>query len=88
MCGTAGSVHGHIRAENYDSRARRALRQLAPWLRRDRALRENFFRRVRIFQYAGAAISQLVPKSFDELALDRPMSAKLPLGRNDESSTR
>jgi hypothetical protein len=54
MYGTAGSVHGHIRAENYDSRARRALRQLAPWLRRDRVLRENFFRRVRTFQNAGA----------------------------------
>jgi hypothetical protein len=81
MYGTAGSVHGHIRAENYDSRARRALRQLAPWLRRDRALRENFFRRVRIFQYAGATISQLVRKSFDELALDRPIERETAAGK-------
>jgi N-glycosylase/DNA lyase len=80
MYGTTGSVHGHIRAENYDSRAGRALLQLAPWLRRDRALRENFFS-VRIFQYAGATISQLVRKSFDELALDRPIERETAAGK-------
>jgi len=32
--------------------------ELIPWLRRDRALRENFFSRVRVLQYSGASIAQ------------------------------
>jgi feruloyl-CoA synthase len=42
--------------------------ELIPWLRRDRALRENFFSRVRILQYSGASIAQHVCDAFDELA--------------------
>jgi feruloyl-CoA synthase len=48
----------------------KSYEELVPWLRRDRALRENFFSRVRLFQYAGASISQRVCNAFDELALD------------------
>jgi feruloyl-CoA synthase len=44
--------------------------ELAPWLRRDRALRKNFFSRVRILQYSGASLAQHVRDAFDELALD------------------
>ena len=44
--------------------------ELVPWLRRDRALRENFFSRVRVLQYAGASIAQHICDAFDELALD------------------
>ena len=42
--------------------------ELLPWLRRDRALRENFFSRVRFMQYSGASIAQHVCDAFDELA--------------------
>ncbi len=42
--------------------------ELIPWLRRDRALRENFFSRVRVLQYSGASIAQHVCDAFDELA--------------------
>jgi hypothetical protein len=42
--------------------------ELIPWLRRDRALRENFFSRVRILQYSGASLAQHVCDAFDELA--------------------
>jgi feruloyl-CoA synthase len=44
--------------------------ELLPWLRRDRALRVNFFSRVRVLQYAGASIAQHICDAFDELALD------------------
>jgi feruloyl-CoA synthase len=44
--------------------------ELIPWLRRDRALRENFFSRVQILQYSGASIAQRVCDAFDELARD------------------
>jgi feruloyl-CoA synthase len=43
--------------------------ELLPWLRRDRALRGNFFSRVRVLQYAGASIAQHICDAFDELAL-------------------
>jgi feruloyl-CoA synthase len=42
--------------------------ELVPWLHRDRALRENFFSRVRVLQYSGASIAQHVCDAFDELA--------------------
>ncbi len=48
----------------------KSYEELVPWLRHDRALRENFFSRIRFFQYAGASISQRVCDAFDELALD------------------
>jgi feruloyl-CoA synthase len=44
--------------------------ELVPWLRRDRALRENFFSRVRVLQYGGASIAQHICDAFDELALE------------------
>src|SRR5712672_3088405 len=44
--------------------------ELLPWLRRDRALRVNFFSRVRVLQYSGASIAQHVCDAFDELALE------------------
>jgi feruloyl-CoA synthase len=44
--------------------------ELVPWLRRDRALRENFFSRVRALQYAGASIAQHICDAFDGLALE------------------
>src|SRR5262249_12437492 len=44
--------------------------ELLPWLRRDRALRANFFSRVRVLQYTGASIAQHICDSFDELALE------------------
>jgi feruloyl-CoA synthase len=44
--------------------------ELVPWLRGDRALRENFFSRVRILQYSGASIAQHVCDAYDELALE------------------
>ena len=44
--------------------------ELLPWLRRDRALRVNFFSRVRVLQYAGASIAQHICDAFDELALE------------------
>ena len=42
--------------------------ELIPWLRRDRALRANFFSRVRVLQYFCASITQNVCDAFDELA--------------------
>src|SRR5258707_2022260 len=44
--------------------------ELVPWLRRDRALRESFFSRVRVLQYGGASIAQHICDAFDELALE------------------
>jgi feruloyl-CoA synthase len=44
--------------------------ELVPWLRRDRALRESFFSRVRMLQYAGASIAQNVCDAIDELAME------------------
>jgi feruloyl-CoA synthase len=44
--------------------------ELVPWLRRDRALRESFFRRVRMLQYAGASVAQHVCDAIDELAME------------------
>jgi feruloyl-CoA synthase len=44
--------------------------ELVQWLRRDRALRENFFSRVRVLQYGGASIAQHICDAFDELALE------------------
>jgi feruloyl-CoA synthase len=44
--------------------------ELVPWLRRDHALRENFFSRVRVLQYSGASIAQHICDAFDELALE------------------
>lgn len=41
---------------------------MIPWLRHDRALRENFFSRVRVLQYSGASIAQHVCDAFDVLA--------------------
>jgi feruloyl-CoA synthase len=43
--------------------------ELVPWLRRDRALRESFFRRVRMLHYSGASIAQPVCDAIDELAM-------------------
>jgi feruloyl-CoA synthase len=43
---------------------------LIPHLRADRALRENFFRRVKLLFYAGAALSQPTWEAFEELAVD------------------
>jgi feruloyl-CoA synthase len=42
--------------------------ELVPWLRHDRALRENFFSRVRVLQYSGASVAQHVCDAFDALA--------------------
>lgn len=46
----------------------RGYEALLPWLRRDSALRETFFSRVRVMQYSGASIAQHVCDAFDELA--------------------
>jgi feruloyl-CoA synthase len=43
--------------------------ELIPWLRRDHALRKNFFSRVRVLQYSGASIASHVCEAFDELAV-------------------
>ena len=51
--------------------------ELVPWLRRDRALRENFFSRVRVLQYGGASIAQHICEAFDELALETT-GARIP----------
>jgi enoyl-CoA hydratase/carnithine racemase/acyl-CoA synthetase (AMP-forming)/AMP-acid ligase II len=48
----------------------RGYEELVPWLRRHRALRENFFSRVRVLQYSGASIAQHICDAFDELALE------------------
>jgi feruloyl-CoA synthase len=48
----------------------KAYEGLLPWLRRDTALRNRFFSRVRFFQYSGASISPAICKEFDELAVD------------------
>src|SRR6266403_560321 len=44
--------------------------ELVPWLRRDRTLRESFFSRIRMLQYAGASIAQHVCDAIDELAME------------------
>lgn len=44
--------------------------ELVPWLRRDRALRENFFSRLQVLLYSGASIAQNVCDAFDEIARD------------------
>jgi feruloyl-CoA synthase len=51
--------------------------QLIPWLRRDRALRKNFFSRVQVLQYSGASIAQYVCTAFDELA-DATIGERIP----------
>jgi feruloyl-CoA synthase len=48
----------------------RGYEELVPWLRRDRKLRESFFSRVRMLQYAGASIAQPVCDAIDELAME------------------
>ena len=60
--------------------------ELIPWLRRDRALRENFFSRVRVLQYSGASIAQHVCDAFDELArntIGHPISWVALLGSTE-----
>ena len=47
----------------------RGFEELVPYLRREPALRENFFSRVGMLFYAGAGLSQPVWDAFDELAL-------------------
>ncbi len=47
----------------------RGFEALVPWLRRDRALRETFFSRVRMLHYCGASIAQHVCDAIDELSL-------------------
>jgi acyl-CoA synthetase (AMP-forming)/AMP-acid ligase II len=61
---------GNLRevAPLFYSNVPKGYEELIPWLRRDRALRENFFSRVRILQYSGASIAQHVCDAFDELA--------------------
>src|SRR5258708_7558607 len=54
----------------FHSNVPKGYEELLPWLRRDRALRENFFSRVRVLQYAGASIAQHICDAFDELALE------------------
>ena len=44
--------------------------ELIPHLRRDSALRESFFSRVRVLQYSGASIAQHVCDAIDELAVE------------------
>jgi feruloyl-CoA synthase len=48
----------------------RSYQELVSWLGRDVTLRETFFSRVRILQYAGASIPQHVCDAFDALALN------------------
>jgi feruloyl-CoA synthase len=43
--------------------------ELIPWLRRDHALREKFFSRIRVLQCSGASIASHVCEAFDELAV-------------------
>jgi feruloyl-CoA synthase len=47
----------------------RGFEELAPYLRREPALREKFFSRVGMLFYAGAGLSQPVWDAFDELAV-------------------
>jgi feruloyl-CoA synthase len=54
----------------FHSNVPKGYEELLPWLRRDRALRVNFFSRVRVLQYAGASIAQRICDAFDELALE------------------
>ena len=56
-------------APGFYSNVPKGYEELLPWLQRDRALRENFFSRVRVLQYSGASIAQPVCDAFDELAL-------------------
>jgi feruloyl-CoA synthase len=55
-------------AQLFYSNVPKGYEELIPWLRRDRALRENFFSRVRVLHYSGASIAQHVCDAFDELA--------------------
>jgi feruloyl-CoA synthase len=57
-------------ALHFYSNVPKGYEELVPWLCRDRALRENFFSRVRVLQYAGASIAQHICDAFDELALE------------------
>lgn len=57
-------------APTFYSNVPKGYEELAPWLRRDRVLRENFFSRLRILQYSGASIAQHVCDAFDELAVE------------------
>jgi feruloyl-CoA synthase len=54
----------------FHSNVPKGYEELLPWLRRDRALRKNFFSRIRVLQYAGASIAQHICDAFDELALE------------------
>src|SRR5690606_13192965 len=47
----------------------RGYEELASWLRREPALRERFFSRVRMLFYAGAGLAQPVWDAFEELAV-------------------
>jgi feruloyl-CoA synthase len=55
-------------APSFYSNVPTGYEELIPWLRHDRALRENFFSRVRVLQYSGASIAQHVCDAFDVLA--------------------
>jgi feruloyl-CoA synthase len=57
-------------APHFYSNVPKGYEELVPWLRRDRALRGNFFSRVRVLQYSGASIAQHICDAFDELALE------------------
>jgi feruloyl-CoA synthase len=57
-------------APTFYSNVPKGYEELVPWLRRDRALRQNFFSRLQILQYSGASIAQHVCDAFDELALE------------------
>ena len=48
----------------------RGYEALLPYLRADRALRESFFRRLGLLQYAAAVLPQPVWKAYEELAID------------------
>lgn len=56
-------------APTFYSNVPKGYEELVPWLRRDHALRENFFSRVRVLQYSGASIASHVCEAFDELAV-------------------
>jgi feruloyl-CoA synthase len=54
----------------FHSNVPKGYEELLPWLRHERALRVNFFSRLRVLQYAGASIAQHICDAFDELALE------------------
>ena len=56
-------------APTFYSNVPKGYEELAPWLRRDSALREKFFSRVGVLQYSGASIASHVCEAFDELAV-------------------